>query len=658
MMPDSKPDARLLIVDDDAINRDLLSTNMEMAGYSQITAVADGQAALDSVAHDMPDAILLDVMLPGIDGLEVTRRIRENYPDSNVPIILISAVIDAAKRAQGIQLGANDFLSKPFDIRELVARVDAQIAHKQALDNLQAERERLSILYLVSQAFSQLEYDRVINRIVSLTTDLTGAAKSILVPLDELGNFQQKFVSRRGEDTFSADQIETEVLYHGLLGWVLEHGKSALLNDVDKDTRWTPLPDDPEAHGSAIAVPLLKGKQVVGALLVMSPDTNAFQQEQLDLLSAIGSQAVVALENAKLFEGVRRERARAEALLTQIGSPVVVTDSYGTIVQLNPACEFTFELTQAVLGRGIGEVFSASLADLLMRAKERGQMVSGGFTPRKSSGGERRSYNVSISPIEAVGYLLNFQDITGIKESERVRLDLERAEAQRIRDAFSRYMSTKLLDRILTDREILKRRERRESVVLFADLRGFTRLTVEHEPDKVIALLNDHFTAMMEIVDLHEGLVFDITGDELLVAFNVPYDQDQVNQRALITAIDMQRRFAEMRGIWATAGMEVGLGIGINRGQVVLGHVGGHAQMTYTMVGQAVNIGHRLVEIAEDCQILCSPDVLADGLPDSDGITVEELPPRLVKGQKDLQAITALRVNARVSERKAKRRKT
>ena len=655
---DRESNSRLLIVDDDAINRDMLSTSMDMAGYTQITAVGDGQAALDSIEHDMPDAILLDVMLPGIDGLEVTRRIRQDYPHSNVPIILISAVIDPMKRVQGIQMGANDFISKPFDTSELVARVKSQLSHKYALDNLQTERERLSILYLVSQAFTQLDYDHVINRIVSLTTELTRAAKSILVPLDELGNFQYKFVSRRGEETHSIDQIETEVLYHGLLGWVLEHGKSALVNDVSQDTRWTELPDDPEPTGSVIGVPLLKGKQVVGALLVMSPEVGAFTEAQLDLLSAVGSQAVIALENAKLFEDARRERVRAEALLTQIGSPVVVADSYGTIVQLNPACEHAFDITQDVLGRGIGEVFSASLADLLLRSKERGQMVSGGFTPRKQSGDERRSYNVSISPIELVGYILNFQDITGIKESERVRLDLERAEAQRIRDAFSRYMSTKLLDRILTDREILKRRERRESVVLFADLRGFTRLTVEHEPDAVITLLNDHFTAMMEIVDIHEGLVFDITGDELLVAFNVPYDQDKVNQRALLTAIDMQKRFAEMRSVWTARGMEVGLGIGINRGQVVLGHIGGSAQVTYTMVGQAVNIGHRLVEIAEDSQILVSPEVLSDGLPDRDGVTIEELEPRLVKGQKDLQAITALRVTGELSGRKGKRRKS
>jgi len=195
-------------------------------------------------------------------------------------------------------------------------------------------------------------------------------------------------------------------------------------------------------------------------------------------------------------------------------------------------------------------------------------------------------------------------------------------------------------------------------VVLFADLRGFTRLTVEHEPDAVITLLNDHFTAMMEIVDRHEGLVFDITGDELLVAFNVPYDQDRINQRALLTAIDMQKRFAEMRDVWMARGMEVGLGIGINRGPVVLGHIGGSARVTYTMVGLTVNIGHRLVELAEDSQILVSPEMLSDGLPDSDGVVIEVLEPRIVKGQKDLQAITALRVTSEPSGRKGKRRKS
>jgi class 3 adenylate cyclase len=214
-------------------------------------------------------------------------------------------------------------------------------------------------------------------------------------------------------------------------------------------------------------------------------------------------------------------------------------------------------------------------------------------------------------------------------------------------------MSTALIERVLNDRDILTRRERREAVVLFADLRGFTRLTVEHPPDAVFALLNDLFTEMLDIVNRNEGLVFDITGDELMIAFNVPYTQQDINRRALQTAVDMQQRFGELQRKWHERGMEVGMGSGIDRGVVVLGHIGGSSHMNYSMVGEAVNICHRLVEIAEDAQIVVTPKILVDGLPEVTDLNVVELAPRLLKGKDEPQPISLITLgsNGHVSEK-------
>jgi len=641
-MTDFHADARLLIADNDPISRAALDSRLREAGFSHIHAAQNGQEALDAFEQAIPDLIVLDVTLPDVDGFQITRRIRDDYPDLYIPIILVSGLLEPQERAHGIQVGANDFMNKPFDGDELVARVKSLLNHKQAVDQLENERARIAILYEISQAFNLLDYERIISKIVSLTTELTGAAKTILVPLDENGRFRQKFVARRGEDTHTASQIDPQALTLGLLGWVIQHAQPALINDVSHDNRWAQLEDDPDIAGSVIGAPLMRADQAIGALLVISPETNAFSPEQLELLAAISSHAVIALENARLFEEARRERARAEGLFNQIGSPVIVVDPQGNIARNNPTADQVFGLDASTIGRPLSSVFSLSLADLLRRAQERGQTVSGEFTPRGKTGIERRSYNVSISPIEDVGHMLVWQDITGIKESERVRLDSERAETQRIRDAFSRYMSATLMERVLNDKDILDRRERRDAIVLFADLRGFTRLTVEHPPDAVVSLINDHFNEMMEIIDRYEGLVFDITGDELMAAFNVPYDQTNLNQRALGSAVAMLRRFAQIKKRWAKGGMEVGLGIGINRGPVVLGHIGGKAQMTYSMVGQTVNIAHRLVELAEDAQIIVTPELLADGLLDPAGVTVEEMQPRPVKGQKALQRMTLL----------------
>ncbi len=640
----------ILIVDDDEVNRDVLGERLDIAGFTRLLFAPGGQQALDLIAQQVPDLILLDVMMPDINGFEVTRRIRAAYPDRFIPIILVSALHQSQDRVRGIEAGANDFLSRPFDSDELIARINSLLALKKALDELEIERKRLALLYDVSRALSaQLNYTGLLHQIVALTTVLTGASKSVLVVLDEHGNFRERIISRAGQEPFSADTIDPLVLSQGLIGWVIQNRQPALLADVTNDPRWTRLPDDSEPEASAVAVPLVRGAQVAGALLLVSPQTAAFGDEHLNLLIAIGSQASIALENARLFEQARQQRARTEALLNQIGDPVIVTDSGGYITRINPAAHHRLRLSEEALHRHLSDVFGLALADLLLRAQERQSAVSGGYTLRGTDR-ESSTFNVSVSPIEQVGYLLVWQDITAIKESELVRLETERAERQRIFEALSRYMSPALVERVLSDRDILKRRERREVYVLFADLRGFTRLTVEHSPDDVMALLNDVFSEMMEIAFEHEGVIFDIAGDELMIGFNVPLSQPDASTRSLATAIAMQRRFIEVKSRWAARGMEVGMGIGINRGPVVIGHVGGRMRMQYAMVGEAVNIAHRLVEIAADGQIVVTPGVLEDNTVVFEGVTIHELPPQHFKGKAEPQPVLLLEIAGRSSQ--------
>ncbi|MEU5941102.1 response regulator transcription factor [Micromonospora sp. NPDC047548] len=111
---------RVLVVDDDRTVSDVVCRYLEHAGY-QVDHVGDGAAALATVAAAPPQLVVLDVMLPGLDGLEVCRRLRER-PDG-VPIVMLTARGDEADRILGLQLGADDYLSKPFSPRELVLRV-------------------------------------------------------------------------------------------------------------------------------------------------------------------------------------------------------------------------------------------------------------------------------------------------------------------------------------------------------------------------------------------------------------------------------------------------------------------------------------------------------------------------------------------------------
>jgi DNA-binding response OmpR family regulator len=120
--------ARVLIVDDDRTVADVVRRYLEREGFA-VQAVHDGRRALEAAALDRPDLVVLDLMLPGIDGIEVCRRLRAMGP---IPIVMLTARGDEADRVTGLELGADDYVAKPFSPRELTARVKSVLRRAQA----------------------------------------------------------------------------------------------------------------------------------------------------------------------------------------------------------------------------------------------------------------------------------------------------------------------------------------------------------------------------------------------------------------------------------------------------------------------------------------------------------------------------------------------
>ena len=117
---------RILVVDDDAVIREMIGSILEVEGYRVLMA-ENGDQSLQMLAITVPDLILLDVMMPGLDGNEVCRRLKSDPSRSFIPIIMLTALGQAEQRVRGLELGADDYLSKPFYIEELLARVRAQL---------------------------------------------------------------------------------------------------------------------------------------------------------------------------------------------------------------------------------------------------------------------------------------------------------------------------------------------------------------------------------------------------------------------------------------------------------------------------------------------------------------------------------------------------
>src|SRR5687768_4034916 len=115
--------ARILIADDDPHIREVVCFALEKAGH-QVTARGDGRSALEAAFGTQPDLVVLDILMPDLDGIEVCRRIREKSP---VPILFLSSKDDEIDKVIGLEVGGDDYITKPFSSRELVARVKAML---------------------------------------------------------------------------------------------------------------------------------------------------------------------------------------------------------------------------------------------------------------------------------------------------------------------------------------------------------------------------------------------------------------------------------------------------------------------------------------------------------------------------------------------------
>lgn len=119
--------ADILLVDDDELVRIAMTTLLEVLGHTARVA-AGGREALEMIAERLPDLVILDVVMPEMDGLEVCRQIRANQAWTNLPVLFITAKAQKNDVVLGYEAGANDYLTKPFEVEEFVERIDALLA--------------------------------------------------------------------------------------------------------------------------------------------------------------------------------------------------------------------------------------------------------------------------------------------------------------------------------------------------------------------------------------------------------------------------------------------------------------------------------------------------------------------------------------------------
>ncbi|MFQ5582566.1 MAG: adenylate/guanylate cyclase domain-containing protein [Mariprofundaceae bacterium] len=175
-----------------------------------------------------------------------------------------------------------------------------------------------------------------------------------------------------------------------------------------------------------------------------------------------------------------------------------------------------------------------------------------------------------------------------------------------IRHRLSRYIGQNVVDQLLQAEGDMPLQNRKcMATVLFADIRSFTTISENMEPEEIISMLNEYFDCMVKIIFEHRGVLDKFVGDELMAVFGLVGTPDKAPMDAIHAAREMQNEVQALILERQQQGMPVfEIGIGINTGEVVVGNVGSQNRMDYTVIGDTVNVGARLEQIAKGNQIL------------------------------------------------------
>jgi signal transduction histidine kinase/ActR/RegA family two-component response regulator len=283
----NRPKPLVLVADDHPNTTILLQYVFEREGF-QVAKATDGAEALRAARELLPDLILLDVMMPLINGFEVLRSLRDDPMTAKIPTVIITAnAKEPSDIAKGLNLGADDFLIKPIQPTELVARVMSKMKARQLEDALEKRGKELEALVYVSQKLNEhLAVEELLDLMIQLLSDLLPFDAAAIHYLDQEGRTVEYRLSAETDQSEAARLIDPRLvqtalqaddlvfrLDHGILGATYVDGMGAVLR---------------------------QGDTLVGALFLLHKHT-AYDASQLRVFTGITRQAALALNNARLF---------------------------------------------------------------------------------------------------------------------------------------------------------------------------------------------------------------------------------------------------------------------------------------------------------------------------------------------------------------------
>lgn len=451
----------------------------------------------------------------------------------------------------------------------------------------QAQREEIELLTIAEAISTELHLDVLFSRIMAAATQLLNAERSTLFLYDAT---KDELWSQVAE---GAGQKEIRIPSRaGIAGAAFTEAEMLVVPDAYADARFNRSVDRQSGFRTRniLAVPIIdKAGERLGVVQILNKHGGPFTPIDLRRAKAFCAQIAIAIQNAQLFSDVLALKNYNESILKSLSNGVITLDQHLNIVKINEAGERILGMTvQEVINRPASQVFgnlNAWVTRSLDYVTSMGASDYHADTDFKLADGSAAAVNLTAAPLfetegKPIGCMLVLEDITREK---------------RVRNTMARYVAKEVVDRLLASGQDFLDGNSHVATVLFSDIRRFTALAEAMTPQDTVAMLNDYFTSMVEVVFQHGGMLDKYIGDAIMAVFGTALSDALDADNALLVATGMIRELGCFNRRRQEVGLEpIAIGIGIATGEVLAGSLGSRRRLEYTVIGDNVNLAARL----------------------------------------------------------------